>query len=109
MKVLREYRMRFERVLPGEQAADLGRCGVRSKLGGTADWEQNNETPECPSCGQEMTFVAQIDSIEHDEEHNPHRVDCLSDEQEYMCGDVGMIYVFFCFECLETMSVVQSY
>jgi len=54
-----------------------------------------------------MTFVAQIDSIEHDEQHNPHRVDCLSEKQQFMFGDVGMLYVFFCFECLETTSIMQ--
>ena len=54
-----------------------------------------------------MTFIGQIDSIEHDEAHNPHRVDCLSVDQEYMMGDVGLIYVFFCFECLQPAAVFQ--
>jgi hypothetical protein len=53
-----------------------------------------------------MVFIAQIDSINHDAEYNPHRVDCLSD-QKYMFGDVGMIYVFFCFDCLESTSIMQ--
>jgi len=48
-----------------------------------------------------MTFVAQIDSVEHDWASNPHRVDALSDDQKWMFGDVGMIYVFFCFDCLQ--------
>ena len=54
-----------------------------------------------------MTFVAQIDSINHDADNNPHRIDCLSREQKFMFGDVGMIYVFFCFDCLETASIMQ--
>ena len=48
-----------------------------------------------------MTFVAQIDSVEHQWKSNPHSVDALSDDQKWMFGDVGMIYVFFCFNCLE--------
>lgn len=55
-----------------------------------------------------MTFVAQLDSIEHDDRANPHAVDCLSDEQQYVFGDVGMIYVFACLSCNETQSVMQS-
>ena len=29
------------------------------------------------------------------------------DEQQYMFGDVGMIYIFWCFNCNETSSVMQ--
>ncbi|MGA2501185.1 MAG: hypothetical protein ABSH20_25890 [Tepidisphaeraceae bacterium] len=103
---LREYRMLFERVPAGE-AAGSGKLGLRSKLGGTPDWDQSDETPQCPHCNGEMVFIGQIDSIEHDAKHNPHRVDCLSDEQQYMMGDVGLIYVFFCFECLQPSAVFQ--
>ena len=105
---LREYRVKFERMPEGRKAVpDPHRLGVRSKLGGEPDWEQGPQEPECRGCQEAMTFVAQIDSIEHDEKHNPHRVDCLSEEQRYMFGDVGMIYVFFCFDCLEAKSVFQ--
>jgi hypothetical protein len=107
MDKLPEYRMQFEPAPLGQEAVDPDCLGVRSKLGGKPNWEQNDETPKCPGCGQEMTFVAQIDSINHDAIHNPHRVDCLSDEQKFMFGDVGMIYVFFCFECSETTSIMQ--
>ena len=103
--ILRCYRIKFE-ILPPEEVAD-DRYGMRSRLGGKPDWEQNDETPVCGSCGKQITFIGQIDSIEHDAKYNPHRVDCLSKNQQYMFGDVGMIYVFFCFECLETTSVFQ--
>jgi len=46
-----------------------------------------------------MTFVAQVDSVEHDSKSNPHRVSPLSEDQKWMFGDVGMIYVFVCFDC----------
>ena len=86
---------------------DPDKLGVRSKLGGEPDWVQVPEVPKCRECKQPMTFIAQIDSIEHDERHNPHAIDCLSGQQQYMFGDVGMIYVFMCFGCMETKSIVQ--
>jgi hypothetical protein len=105
---LREYRIKFEKMPNGKQAVpDPDKLGVRSKLGGKPDWVQHPEIPKCHDCKQSMTFVAQIDSIEHDESHNPHAVDCLSGQQHYMFGDVGMIYVFMCFGCMATKSVIQ--
>jgi uncharacterized protein YwqG len=107
-EILREYRIKFEKVPNGKKAVpDPRKLGVRSKLGGKPDWEQGAEIPKCPNCKKPMTFIAQIDSMEHDEEHNPHAIDCLSDSQQYMFGDVGMIYVFLCFDCMETKSVIQ--
>jgi len=105
---LREYRMHFEPVPAGQQAVNLDALGERSKLGGQADWEQNNETPKCPDCRQKMSFVGQIDSIEHDSKTNPHAVDAVSDDQQYMFGDVGLIYVFFCFDCARPAALFQS-
>jgi uncharacterized protein YwqG len=107
MQELPEYRMFFVAGPIDPQIINQHRYGERSKLGGKPDWEQNEETPKCPCCGQEMTFVAQIDSINHDSKDNPYRVDCLSDDQKYMFGDVGLIYIFFCFDCLETKSLMQ--
>ena len=48
-----------------------------------------------------MSFVAQIDSLDID--------DPLHGPKEYMFGDVGMIYVFYCFTCQESASVFQCY
>ena len=105
---LREYRMLFERVPEGKRAVNRKALGRRSKLGGSPTWEQGDETPRCPSCTERMTFLAQIDSIEHDDPANPHRIDCLSDDQQYLFGDVGLVYVFLCLDCGEGATVVQS-
>jgi hypothetical protein len=104
---LRQYRVLFERTAepdPPDREVD---SGLRSKLGGTPDWEQGEEFPNCPHCGSRMTFVGQLDSIEHDWDSNPHRVDCLSGEQHFMFGDVGVIYIFFCFDCSEPRAIFQ--
>ena len=106
-KLLKEYRLEFIKIPFGEDPINPSALGLRSKLGGEPVWEQTNETPICSSCNNEMSFIAQIDSIEHDSEENTNRIDCLSDDQEYMFGDVGIIYVFFCFDCCETKSVFQ--
>ena len=68
---------------------DIGR---RHRLGGTPDFIQRAEVPHC-SCGKGMTFYAQLDSINDD----------------LILGDCGMVYVFICFDCLETRSILQSY
>jgi uncharacterized protein YwqG len=105
-KVLKEYRIKLESVLSGEIVyPEKVNLGIKSKLGGEPDWAQVDETPECPACGEQMSFVGQIDSIEHNEDHNPHKK--FYGKQDYMFGDVGLIYVFFCFECLKTQSVFQ--
>jgi hypothetical protein len=103
---LREYKVSFSRSTSttNSQPDDLG---FRTKFGGDPDWDQIDETPVCASCNQPMTFVAQLDSIEHDSKTNPHRIDAIRGDQHFMFGDVGMIYVFFCFECCQTKSVFQ--
>ncbi len=110
-RVLPELRVILERVPSGQRAVLLDypdNLGLRTKLGGEPDWIQGPEVPDCPSCGQAMTFVAQIDSVEHDSPHNPLRR-AWPEEQVYMFGDVGMIYVFFCFDCCEPACVHQCY
>lgn len=107
-ETLRECRIQFEKVGDGEKAVpDPEKLGLRSKLGGEPDWIQKPKVPKCPECKEAMSFDAQLDSIEHDEDHNPHAIDCLSDEQQYMFSDVGMIYVFCCFDCNTTKSLMQ--
>ena len=106
-KTLRGYRILFEREdSPPDPDAEVD-CRLRSKLGGDPDWEQEAEVPACPHCSAEMTFVGQLDSMEHDWRTNPHRIDCLSGDQQYMFGDVGLIYIFFCSDCTEARAVVQ--
>jgi hypothetical protein len=45
--------------------------------------------PERADLQTRMTFIAQLDSIGHDEDGNPHRVDAIRGDQHFMCGDVG--------------------
>lgn len=106
---LREYQVSLKRLLEGAPSVDPDDLGCRTKLGGSPDWEQEDEYPRCPHCTESMSFVAQIDSVEHQSEDNPHSIDPLSPEQQYMFADVGMIYVFFCFECSEPTALLQSY
>jgi hypothetical protein len=54
-----------------------------------------------------MQFIAQIDSLEHKADGNPRSRDY--GDQHYMFGDVGMIYVYFCFACLEPHTTMQSH
>ena len=68
-----------------------GDIGSRSKLGGEPSWLQDPDVPAC-SCGEPMTFYGQLDSIGDD----------------LVLADCGLIYVFVCFGCFETKSVLQS-
>jgi hypothetical protein len=65
--------------------------GQRHRIGGQPDWIQRDATPTC-TCGKEMTFYAQIDSL----------------GDEICLADCGLIYVFVCFDCFSTQSVLQS-
>lgn len=67
--------------------------GTRHQLGGEPFFIQDKEKPYCKSCEKEMTFYAQLDSI----------------NDEYNIGDCGMIYIFICFDCYEIYSFIQSY
>ena len=110
-EVLPEFRVTLTRLELGEEAyprdGSYDWLGQRTKLGGEPDWDQHDERPMCPSCEKPMSFVAQIDSVEHLSKTNPHGVDPIGPNQKWMFVDVGMIYVFYCFECLETQSVLQ--
>jgi hypothetical protein len=66
--------------------------GRRHKLGGTPDWLQRPDLPTCEDCQQAMTFYGQLDSI----------------GDGIALADVGMIYVFVCFGCYSTKSILQS-
>lgn len=65
--------------------------GRRHQLGGKPTWLQAPEFPRCAQ-GHDMSFYGQLDSVNDD----------------YVLGDCGIIYVFVCFDCLETKSVLQS-
>lgn len=77
-------------VLPPFKWADPV-VGTRHRLGGDPEFVQRPEIPHC-SCKNEMTFYAQLDSI----------------NDEFCLADVGMIYVFVCFDCYDTKSILQS-
>lgn len=70
-------------------ASDMGR---RSKIGGQPDWIQGESVPSC-SCRNPMSFYGQLDSV----------------GDTVALADCGMIYVFVCFDCYETASILQSY
>lgn len=116
---LREYKVTLTKCDPGERAVPLDYYettgpGTATKFGGDPDWIQSDECPKCPCCNQNMTFVAQIDSIENklmksDEMQNQEHRRALRREIQWMFADVGMIYVFFCFDCLETQSIFQCH
>jgi len=66
--------------------------GKRHRLGGDPDWIQGDDTPSC-SCGKKMSFYGQLDSV----------------GDKYNLADCGLIYVFVCWGCFETKSILQSY
>ncbi len=51
------------------------------KLGGWPNWVQDEELPDCRTCGQQMEFLVQIDSNGH---------------LPYMFGDMGCGHLSFC-------------
>jgi hypothetical protein len=99
----------LRRLEPGERAYDPDGddiIGNRTKLGGEPDWIQYDETPACPGCYRDtMTFIAQIDSVDYSGDYPSKK----NEDEQYMFGDVGMIYVFYCFECGEVHSILQCY
>jgi uncharacterized protein (DUF983 family) len=53
---------------------------------------QWDETPTCRECGERMTFYGQLDSI----------------NDAIVLADVGLVYVFVCFNDFQAKAVVQS-
>lgn len=66
--------------------------GTRHQLGGEPLFLQAENWPQCPSCRERMTFLAQIDSM----------------NDEFCIADCGMVYVFICFEDNDVASFIQS-
>lgn len=71
-------------------SADIGK---RHQLGGHPSFIQNEDWPQCLYCLQTMSFYGQLDSINDD----------------INIADCGMIYIFICFDCNETKSIIQSF
>ena len=98
MKTLPEFALILEPRSPDATSRSgfkwvSGAIGKRHKLGGQPDFIQGREWPTCPECAEEMSFIAQIDSL----------------NDEFCFVDCGMIFVFYCFECEESHASVQSY
>lgn len=97
MKHIPSFRLRME---PLDKAAETmpkfeyapNEVGERHKIGGKPDFIQQEIVPTCPDCRSPMTFFAQLDSL----------------NDEFNIADCGMIYVFICFGCNETRSIIQS-
>ena len=108
---LREYKVKLTPCKPGEHAVkdpqDPSNDGLKTKLGGTPDWIQDDEWHRCTECKAPMTFVGQIDSFEVENKKNPNSHP--AGKQDFMWGDVGMIYVFYCVGCAQASGVVQYY
>lgn len=64
-----------------EVAEAIGQCLEGDKLAGWPNWVQGTEYPDCPTCGERMQLVFQIDS----EDHIP-----------FMFGDVGTGHITQC-------------
>jgi hypothetical protein len=110
--VLPPFKVTLSRLKSGEEAIPRPpkNNGQRTKLGGLPDWIQSDETPLCSSCQNKMSFVAQIDSIEHITMNNPFAFDRNEKSAVgWMFSDVGMIYVFYCFHCSVPASLLQYY
>ena len=67
--------------------------GKRWKVGGSPTFIQNEEWPKCECCGEKMSFYAQLDTV----------------GEKFDIADCGLIYVFICFDCYTTKSIIQSY
>ncbi len=65
----------------------------KHKFGGTPDWIQAAEDPNCPACGKSMRFLAQLDT---------------DPSVGLQFGDDGLLYSFVCVTCLVISSLIQS-
>jgi hypothetical protein len=80
-----------KKLLPFQWAGN--EIGKRHQLGGEPTLIQKTEEIICKSCGNKLTFYAQIDSINDD----------------IILADCGMIFIYVCFDCYVVNSFIQSY
>lgn len=98
---LREYRTK---IIPAEDAGPPANypdnLGYRTKFGGEPELIQPMDEQDrvCKNCFQPLHFIGQIDSFE-----NGHP------DPQFMFGDVGMIYVWFCFKCHTASATIDCY
>ncbi|MCB9772141.1 MAG: hypothetical protein H6754_06285 [Candidatus Omnitrophica bacterium] len=100
MKVLPEFKINLvpnsteaKSIKPFDWSIENPIQGKRHKIGGKPEFIQESDVPICDSCKHDMSFYAQLDTI----------------GPEYSLADCGLIYVFICFDCYETKSLIQSY
>ncbi len=97
MKTIPEYRLELRNVDGSPVITKRFKwaspeIGSRSKIGGNPD-PLCGERPRCSSCQKEMSFYAQIDSLDDDN----------------VIGDCGMIFVFICLDCGIPEAIVKSH
>ncbi len=107
-KNLREY---CAKIIPASEANLLpgypDYLGCRTKFGGVPDYIHDpSPPPECPRC-EPMHFIAQLDSFEHMSNSNPNQKHW--NDQHFMFGDVGMVYLWFCFDCCLPHATMETY
>gem|GEM_PF-2367763 len=68
------------------------------RVGGSPTWVQDTEYLKCPKCSRTMHFAAQIDSDLK-----------LVDGSDWMWGDLGICYLYFCGDCSVTGVTYQCY
>lgn len=97
MKQIPPFRLKKEPLT--EEAAELlpfkwadRDIGTRHRLGGEPSFVQAADYPACSNCDETMTFYGQLDSI----------------NDEYTLADVGLVFVFVCFDCFTSTSFIQS-
>jgi hypothetical protein len=67
-------------------------AGGKHKIGGMPDWIQKEESPVCEECSEKMRFYGQLDSV-----------------GDAICiADCGRVYVFICFGCYTSKSIIHS-
>jgi hypothetical protein len=99
--ILREYRVK---IIPAEDAGPQAEypdnIGFRTKFGGRPDAIQpgDDEAKLCKQCFGPLHFIAQIDSFENG-----------FPDVQFMFGDVGMIYLWFCFKCYTPHATMECY
>jgi hypothetical protein len=88
-RTLPEYRVRLEPTSSDQEAVETR----WTRLGGDPLWIQGDYTPSCAKCGEEWSFIGQIESF------------C----PEFALGDSGLLYVFHCWQCREGVTLEQCF
>ena len=67
--------------------------GTRHRLGGEpVPRIDDSHWPQCPDCGDKMSFYGQLDSV----------------NDEFCVADAGIICIFLCFDCNEVKATIET-